>query len=895
LWASVPTLGAILVFIATCTGEAPPPTETVARAVTSLEDPSRQAPGSLVYVASAASDHASDYVSAARLDPGHFVTATTTNASNGHHTQVSVWGITDTTVSLTTSAEDAAYVTEVAVARLSDGLIVTAMRTQVGTIRIATWTWDGTTLALAATQSSGLGSQLSLVAVSQPGALSATSYQIAVGYIDSDVVPAMNVYKITPSGAVSLQGGGKLGGTGSALSLAAPGRPFGSLVTAHRSLSGALQVTPWTIDEATGARTKGTAFSGVTIQDVKLAPVGYRRVAAEIATSTGTTVATFETSGAGSTQTIQQKSSLGWGTDTGPMAIVNDGGAGFATFVNKGGSGTLRTWDAVDTIGRLDFTEVTKVATNGTPVTLTRLVPDRLVASYVGSDNHIRVVLYRNYDMPLVRAEWPLSRGDKIDKPKDPTDSFTTFGNFFTNLGATDLTVAAGRGFVGYLDIRHFTFTDRSGAPLEPAKWSNIPMTNVTLNGVFKPVIDALNKRLEFQEGCDPELGLVVTATNACQSEDGDGRMLWDDVSQRFVILSSYSSAGSRSSDPQWKGQHYMAFAVSQSADPRDGFYLYASTESKIVDWPRIGVGGGMFMYGGDDSLGKGFNDVTAALHVFDMATLANPVAAVTGDSSGNTTVIYKRIPVTKVPSSDTYIGADKDVFHPLVQYGPQPKMAFLFRWPGSRTLYFKGVPYPFGAPVPGGTSPTVAPARVTTTASTTMSRNLGLANQPVYLTFSSATSGALAFSGRVSSGLSKQNDIQIMKVPFTVAAGALTVPAAPLEYNFVCPGRSAEPITCESPASAVGLDGKLTMSCMRFSIAVPPVLLKQSYYVVLDANMAPVKQAALQIGLTDASSPTIDFSTVVPDPADDRSAWVAQHAANSNGGVTLASGRVRH
>jgi hypothetical protein len=105
-------------------------------------------------------------------------------------------------------------------------------------------------------------------------------------------------------------------------------------------------------------------------------------------------------------------------------------------------------------------------------------------------------------------------------------------------------------------------------------------------------------------EFCDPTL----PPKKPCINTFYDARVHYDRGTKRFFIL-----AHSHNGDPSvqktiydinskemvssdYLTRRYIAFAVSKTEDPRDGFYQYMTTDSIYADWPRFTVSGGVLI-----------------------------------------------------------------------------------------------------------------------------------------------------------------------------------------------------------------------------------------------------------------------------------------------------------
>ena len=246
-----------------------------------------------------------------------------------------------------------------------------------------------------------------------------------------------------------------------------------------------------------------------------------------------------------------------------------------------------------------------------------------------------------------------------------------------------DPMIAVGFNFLIVSQDHQIGFFDKEGDPLDSKYGEPNLMTATEFfsdflvpdDGQGNPNEHSINRHLGFPPvaasagTCDP--AAASPAPVPCIREFYDTRALFDPQSRRFVILSAARHTGityerdgtSKPTDPLVR--RYIAFAVSRTEDPRDGFYQYMSTESNYSDWPRVTVAGGMLVvaYNSKQSARDGLKPV---VYLYSMDELAR------GSAHPPAQKIYKTQTAGNVV--------------PVTPYGPDPGWTFLLR-PSGTTL----------------------------------------------------------------------------------------------------------------------------------------------------------------------------------------------------------------
>jgi hypothetical protein len=169
--------------------------------------------------------------------------------------------------------------------------------------------------------------------------------------------------------------------------------------------------------------------------------------------------------------------------------------------------------------------------------------------------------------------------------------------------------LAVGHQFVVVTQDHRIAFLDRDGSALQSK--SGEP-TNMSATTFFNGFLQATNP-----DGT-PNPDNINLYSPQQISEFYDTRVCYDAPTQRFAILSAARKPGTGDT-------RYFAFAVSRTADPRDGFEQYMTTESNYRDFPRLAIHGDRLLVAHNAS-GQAAEGETPALYAFPYPLLRQGV-----------------------------------------------------------------------------------------------------------------------------------------------------------------------------------------------------------------------------------------------------------------------------
>jgi hypothetical protein len=438
--------------------------------------------------------------------------------------------------------------------------------------------------------------------------------QIAVVMKRPDTSYKTVVYSIDAAGAFTPHRA-DTGGTVKGLSIVAPLQPLGVLVTPVLTSSSRLKLISYSVNAAGDVtRVSSLSPSDGVVSSLSSTAVGFGRfaVADTEVGSDGIENVWVRTFGIDRTTAMVSQGALGQASTSGPkqsLALVAGGGARlFLTGGDRSGNLQIRGFDVAN-----NNTVLTETATAGAgavgPVAAFVIKASRLITPVIASTGNLKTIAWRDYGMPMVKGFWPEAFGNPLTAAA-PKETLATFAKDSGLSYVADLTIAVGDTYVVAGAYNAVAFYDKSGTRLDP-KHDNVP-TKVSLATLFGPIwnyakadgsvnYDNLERYLEFQYVCDPEVG--TAPGDKCPIDFYDSSVRYDAPSRRFVIQSQFRK-GVGSKDPTAR---YVMLAVSRTDDPRDGFFVYGATESVLRDMPQLGTGAGMVMVtwngGGDSSL----------------------------------------------------------------------------------------------------------------------------------------------------------------------------------------------------------------------------------------------------------------------------------------------------
>jgi hypothetical protein len=386
-------------------------------------------------------------------------------------------------------------------------------------------------------------------------------------------------------------------------------RPWGVLATPLvLASSNDLSLVAWEVTAAGAVTKKSSLLEAADITSLSATKAGYRQIAvgSNYGSGAGAKLELFKIDASWNISKVDE-SDLGTGSDDPRDLIVTAGGGSRVYMAGTTGSGstTVRVFETMEGVRHVDAAFASAPNALGGA---TALRGDRLATASVASDGTVVLRAWRDYHMPLVRGSYvgPANPGGT------PGDNPATFSFTPPFVNSPENLVAAGRRFALACSTGACQFYDKAG--------NNIG--SVSDGDLFAPLQTSLRSHLEEQHACDPELGTdsdVETALNQCPKTASayDSRVLYSASHDRFVIVSHLRYK------PNISRSRYLAFAVSVSEDPRDGFNVFANTESLIRDDPKAGIAGGMLLLSFD-----GANDARTkpAAMIYDMDDLAGNV-----------------------------------------------------------------------------------------------------------------------------------------------------------------------------------------------------------------------------------------------------------------------------
>jgi hypothetical protein len=649
------------------------------------------------------------------------------------------------------------------------------------------------------------------------------------------------------------------------------------LVTVSRRFTGTLDVVTWSI-AADGRLTRLANATSEALVAPRATLVGWRQLGIVGRTSAGALrVQTWDIDAA-DLPVRHQVASAGQATD----ATIGALGAAHLITAVRTSTGALRLirWDAIDTLVRLGETDAGAASRlalvmlpdhrfvtamrqgNGTLkliawhdqlVTLVRArTGPAMTAVGAGSDRSSRLARAEAL-LPRVERQ-PSLADDRAPVPRaragvrlQPSTLDVEWGPALPDVSALwrtfepttqsawwDPMVAAGPDRLTISNSHAFGFYDLDGAPL-PSKAGEA--TTMSSAQFFRPLVapttptgapnrHSLNRHLGFRPGwttglrCDPTR--PAPQPEPCVDEFYDSRAIYDPVSRRVVLLSavrhSYglSDDSARATDPMVR--RYLAFAVSRTEDPRDGFWMYATTEQNYSDWPRVTVAEGMLVIAHNrHTHPRDYEGTRPAVYLFRLTDLAQG----------------RPYPASRKLLRHEVGGNVK----PVVPYGASPGWAMLLRQDDAKLalLSLRGITDWTQAPVLKRDSITAASALPF----------MGVA--PI------VRDGRLYFAGHaeVAAATGTQRPrygMRLLRLPLTGLASHPrmdeTTAGGALDRCLVCDGTGNR--TAEVPSIGVTADGSMVIGFGLSSVTLTDSLPPEARYVVLGASAATAEPSVL-------------------------------------------------
>lgn len=194
--------------------------------------------------------------------------------------------------------------------------------------------------------------------------------------------------------------------------------------------------------------------------------------------------------------------------------------------------------------------------------------------------------------------------------------------------GSVDPMIAVGNQYLITSDTGSIAFYDKHGNLLPSENGMPTKMSADTFFGGFlaKTNLDGsfnesnINNYLGFPKPCDsPEYPQTISGKRFCIDSFYDTRIFFDATAKRFFVISNsrhplwaaakyeeeYGTCGVYTNSSNVNvgtddycdlARRYIAFAVSKTEDPRDGFHQYMITESIYRDFPWMAVNGNAFI-----------------------------------------------------------------------------------------------------------------------------------------------------------------------------------------------------------------------------------------------------------------------------------------------------------
>jgi hypothetical protein len=792
------------------------------------------------------------------------------------------------------------------ITRLNDNRVFVAAQMADDTLRMTSWRIDGSgTISRQSVSTGGAITTVAAATVMQQASLpfpgnTPSEWQVVVAVgVDSQggrlkLIPCV---VDDATGAIT-RIGGSTGGTSASIdvsevALAIPPRPFGTIVTASRVAgSSLLHVMTWTMDATTGGITARNSVSGGAVEAV--AATGFSDGRIGVVTQNdddGQVVSTWDVTGSGSTLSPVLHDSRAWGGAQGPVAIVNGGGSRLYSL----NAGALWSWDAIDEVEPVDFVSPLADMTGSASLSVALVSPDRPIAVFSDAQGTLKIAAFKDLHVPLLHGEWPRAGlGDSLDPPA-PEDIPGMAPVDVPELSPPneaqpeDLALAVGRQAVIVYDGNNIAFYDRAGSRLppkylEPGSTEDTIDTELYVKDLFADVVDeveadgattneqSLQRHLRDQWRCDPDQLPKNVGTNDCTwSSFYDGRVVYNDTLRRFFIMSPVKRNSNTGNE------RYHGIAVSKTEDPRDGFYVYMTTESKQGDEPRFSVANQMLL------LGRGRDmdyRLAPALHVYQAEHLANPIV------SGN----YRRVATSKISVFDV----GNNWVRTPAQYGSE-SVAIVYRSDYSDTVRLYAVKHPWQPPdFPSGgirVSATVPSSNIVVTlpSSLTSVDDFFTADSVVTMrpaVGGSGFTGSFLWPGKKPAANTSENDVGFGRIRFAIdsASSANISSLGSSLHVMTCPGRGqGEAIDCDFPAVAEKGD-RILLSYVRKTPQGMGLLPNAEYELLNTSNLSQVDTGILKEGLSWPSNLSeVDTTAAAPDPIDG-TLWTLQVYGGSSG-----------
>ncbi len=415
-----------------------------------------------------------------------------------------------------------------------------------------------------------------------------------------------------------------------------------------------------------------------------------------------------------------------------------------------------------------------------------------------------------------------------------------------------------------------------------------------------------MNLYLRFPPTTDPTLHCYAMKDPAlpCVTSFYDTRVAYDPYRKRFLVLSAarhrvwlvkeLANPGARINPLV---RRYIAIAISNTEDPRDGFRQYMTTEGNYADWPRMAIGDGILVVAHNS--GKQEADLRPVAYVFALDDLRTGAAEPRN---------------WKVPASETGGGT----LYPVIHHGDTGGWTYLLR-PAGETLHI----YSFARAPQIWTDPP-------TLEKTSVNIGEGLSGFREGVHFRSGKiylAGAKKITNRVPDQAPTRWSVRVLRIPVALGSNGKPQASASPSSGFLnlVFGRNAleddpnDLVSYEVPSIAVNRNGDMILAYGRVPVSTASPLFQEARYSVIYADSRGLQRSRL---LKDGeflhttvqkneSQPTpvtyyrhswdrdtdkdwIDYGNAVVDPTDDLTFWVAHEFADmENRALKMVVGRV--
>lgn len=478
----------------------------------------------------------------------------------------------------------------------------------------------------------------------------------------------------------------------------------------------------------------------------------------------------------------------------------------------------------------------------------------------------------------------------------------------FSRSGSIDPMIAVGNQYLIVSDTGSIAFFDKQRQPLQEKHGmpTSMPAAEFFAGFIAKTNADGtpnetdINRYLGLPKPCDSSDYPQTRSSNRfCIGVLYDTRVLFDSTSKRFFIISQarhqlwdgyYAAVLSDVEDTSKCDQEvlarknvcnfltsqyddlvrrYVAFAVSKTEDPRDGFHQYIITESNNRDWPWMAVNGNALVtsHQGEHAAGP-------------VATVFSVSAVKAGD---------QHPPYFRYYSKDV-----KDILAVLPPTHHENATGLIFllgKNKGKRLDIFA---------FPQTNDPWTAPPLLNTFVnfSTEKPTVLGAVYRRNQMYF--ADPYLVEEEGKA-----QRYSVHVVRVPVERLGGALIAASTDPAKGFLerLFGRNAssdsaeDRISYERPSIAVNKNGDMLIGYGRYPFVSENTLYPEARYTLWYASEVKQRRSyLLQVGqgaTTRTINLQLDYTTAVVDPADDTSFWVALPYVDSNGKYRTVFGKI--